>query len=157
MSKAVFFDRDGTLNFDDGYTHKPDELKFIQGAMDAVKYSTDNGYLAIVITNQSGIGRGFYTKNQMDLFHATMNQALIKHGTQISQFYHCPHLPSDNCACRKPNTALVKQAILDYDLQAQDCFFIGDKLSDEQCAQKIGIKFSYYKTGSLYEVVRQLF
>ncbi len=157
MNKAIIFDRDGTLNIDrDGYTHDPKKLEWIEGALDALLYCHQRGFLILVITNQSGIGRGYYSTADMQQFHNAMNSQCAPLGFQITQFYHCPHKPDDQCECRKPKNALLEQAINEHQLQRDNCFFIGDKETDYQCALASGIAFAYYRQGSLCDVVQKL-
>ncbi|MBQ7477711.1 MAG: HAD-IIIA family hydrolase, partial [Selenomonadaceae bacterium] len=91
--KAVFFDRDGTLNVDTDYLYKIEEFRWEEDAVEAIRYCNDKGWLVIVVTNQSGVARGYYTEADVERLHAWMNEDLQKHGAHIDAFYYCPHHP----------------------------------------------------------------
>ena len=106
---AAFLDRDGVLNVDHGYAHKPNQLKWIAGAPEAVRLLNEAGYWVIVITNQSGVARGYYSETAVHNFHAHMQDALRTQGAHVDAFYYCPHHPEGTvkelavqCRCRKP-------------------------------------------------------
>ena len=111
---AAFLDRDGVLNVDTEYTHRIDELEWIPGAQQAVKLLNDAGYHVLVVTNQSGVARGFYEESAIDIFHQHMQQELARHGAHIDAFYYCPHHPDGTvkafkltCLCRKPGVGML--------------------------------------------------
>lgn len=132
MNKAVILDRDGTINYDvqGGYVHRTEDLKFIPGAKHALKMFYDAGYLLLIMTNQSGIGRGLYSEEQYRLFMNDLYNSLFASGIRIEKDYFCPHLPNDNCNCRKPLPGMHIHAIADFDLDTQKCVVIGDQFSD---------------------------
>ncbi len=103
-NKAVFLDRDGTLNVDKGYVHRIEDWEWIPGAIDAIVLLKKAGFLVVVITNQAGIARGYYTDTEVSHLHTRINEELKEHGATIDGFYHCPHHPefSAECECRKP-------------------------------------------------------
>ncbi len=147
MSKAVFFDRDGTINVDTGYLHEPEKLRFIKGVPELIQRYRAEGYLIIVITNQSGIARGLYTLKQMEQLHAIMNDRLRREfGTQIDAFYYCPHLPeiTGECRCRKPKPGLFLDAMKDFNIDMSQSISIGDSLRDEQASRAAGVNHFYY-------------
>ncbi len=145
--KVVFFDRDGTLNRDEGYTHKPEDLHFLPDVPDAIRKCNDAGRFVIVISNQAGIARGFYTVEQVDLFHDEINRQLQPYGAHIDAFYYCPHHPdgavpdlSIECACRKPGTLLFQRAIEEWPLDLDEAVMIGDKSIDLAAAKAAGMR-----------------
>ena len=148
MSKpAIFFDRDGVLNVDVGYLYKIEDFQWIDGAIQAIKYFNDKGYYVFVITNQSGVARGYYKEEDIRKLHQWMNKELAKYGAHIDEFFYCPHhikgiVPeySFDCECRKPKIGMIKQALEKYDIHLAGSLLIGDKESDIECAENAGIK-----------------
>ena len=144
---AIFFDRDGVLNVDVGYLYKIEDFQWIDGAIEAIKYFNDKDYYVFVITNQSGVARGFYTEIDIHKLHNWMNQELAKYGAHIDEFFYCPHHVkgiikeySFDCECRKPKIGMIKKALDKYDVQIDSSLLIGDKDSDIECAENAGIK-----------------
>ena len=159
--KAVFFDRDGTLNVEVGYLYEFEKFKWIDGAIEAVKYCNDNGYLAIVVTNQSGIARGYYTEADVIALHNKMNEELSKHGAHIDDFFYCPHHPegvvdkySIDCECRKPKPGLIEEACRKYDIDKSKSLMIGDKPRDVECGENAGVRSVLFNGGSLFDVLK---
>ena len=142
MRKAAFFDRDGTINIDTGYVHSPEEFQFINGMPEFIKKWNDWGYLVIVVTNQAGIARGYYTEEQMHELHEYINRELSKIGAHIDAFYFCPHHPdfTGPCHCRKPEPGMIEQAIKEWDIDVTQAVMFGDKESDLIAAQRCGVK-----------------
>ena len=130
MNKAIFLDRDGTINIDYGYVYKIEDLKFIDGTIEALKILNNLGYILIIITNQSGIGRGLYTEDDFKKFNIHMLKILKDNEVNISEVYYCPHNPLDNCNCRKPKLELFYKAKEDFDIDFNSSFAIGDKERD---------------------------
>lgn len=142
MNKAVFFDRDGVINKDFGYIYKQEDFVFNEGVFDLLKFCKEQGFLLFVITNQSGIARGYYTIEDFKTLSAYMQNELKKKlGFGFDSIYFCPHLPQEECVCRKPKTGMIDQAKKDYDIKLSDCFIIGDKISDMQAGQKAQIAY----------------
>ena len=139
-NRAVFLDRDGTINVDVGYLYRPEDFVFEFRAAEAIKALNDEGFKVIVISNQSGIARGYYTLSDVDLLHEYLNSELAKNGAKIDAFYICPHGPNDNCECRKPKPALVFRAAEDHNISLHDSWMVGDKPSDIECAKNAGIQ-----------------
>ena len=140
--KAVFVDRDGTLNYDNGYTYKTSELKIYEDMIPLLKTYYENGYIIIVITNQSGINRGYYTVEEMDSFNTKLAEIFMKHGIKIEDFFYCPHTPEESCKCRKPDTGLIEMAAEKYNIDIKSSIIIGDNdNTDGKMALKLGIKF----------------
>lgn len=139
MNKAIFLDRDDTINVDFGYVYKTTELKFLPGAIKALQIFQELGYLLIIVTNQSGIGRGYYTLEDAELFNRAMSQELKKHAVVISDFFTCPHAPEEKCECRKPSPYMVMKAIKQYDIASAESYMFGDKKSDIECGERNGV------------------
>lgn len=144
--KVVFFDRDGTLNRDDGYTHRIEDLEFLPGVPEAIRRCNDAGRLVIVITNQAGIARGYFDHVAVKQFHGEMNRRLRDRGAHIDAFYFCPHHPdgslpelSIHCGCRKPGAGLFRQAAADWKFDLEGAVMIGDKDTDVAAARAFGI------------------
>jgi D-glycero-D-manno-heptose 1,7-bisphosphate phosphatase len=161
---AAFLDRDGVLNIDRGYVHRPDELEWVAGAPDAVRLLNDAGYYVLVITNQSGVARGYYDEAAVKRFHAYMQAKLKAQGAHIDAFYYCPHHPEGivtelavRCRCRKPAPGMLEQAAAEWPIKRARSFLIGDKADDMVAAAAFnirGVKFDA-KTDSLLDVVRR--
>lgn len=163
VRKAVFFDRDGVLNVDKAYLYKIEELEWIGGAVEAVAYLTRLGYLVFVVTNQSGIARGYYTVAEMETLHRHMAAEIAAGGGKIEKFYYCPHLPNGtvakyavDCACRKPKPGLILQALREYAVDTEKSFLIGDKKRDVEAAEAAGIKGYLFEQGDLLDFVKRV-
>ncbi|WP_312647419.1 D-glycero-alpha-D-manno-heptose-1,7-bisphosphate 7-phosphatase [Aminipila sp.] len=141
MNKAVFFDRDGTINVEINYLHRIEDFRFIDGMSEFIKKWNDWGYKVIVVTNQAGIARGYYTEEDMHKLHAHINKELKKIGAHIDAFYFCPHHPdfTGECNCRKPKTGMIEQAIKDFDIDVSQSILFGDKEWDIEAGKKSGI------------------
>lgn len=137
MNKAIFLDRDGTINVEKNYLYKIKDFEFLPGVVDALKQLQQAGYLLIIVTNQSGIGRGYYTEEDFQKLNDWMVSTLKELGIEISKVYFCPHLPDadvetyrKDCDCRKPKLGMYNQAISDYNIQLSKSYAIGDKIRD---------------------------
>lgn len=137
MNKAIFLDRDGTINVEKNYLYRIEDFEFLPGVVGALKYLQQAGYLLIIITNQSGIGRGYYTEKDFQKLNDWMITTLREQGVTIADVYYCPHLPDaqvpeyrKDCNCRKPKLGMYEQAILDYNIQIGHSYAIGDKIRD---------------------------
>ncbi len=139
MNKAIFLDRDGIINVDKTYLHKIEDFEFCDGVFETFKYLQNLGYLLIVVTNQSGIGRGYYGEEDFEKLTLWMLEELKKNGIKIQKVYHCPHTPQDNCKCRKPKPYMLKQAIKEFQIEPKNSWMIGDKLSDIKAGLNVGI------------------
>ncbi|MCF7966199.1 MAG: D-glycero-beta-D-manno-heptose 1,7-bisphosphate 7-phosphatase [Methylobacter tundripaludum] len=148
-NKVVFLDRDGTLNVEKGYVHRIEDWEWIPGAIDAIVSLKKAGFLVIVITNQAGIARGYYTDTEVNLLHTKINEELKEHGVAIDGFYHCPHHPdfSEACECRKPMPGLINEASQDFDVDLGGSWLVGDKVSDIQAGLAAGVKSILVLTG----------
>lgn len=145
MKKAWFLDRDGTIIEDKHYLSDPDDIVIIPGAVEAMKMAQNDGYLLIVVTNQSGIARGYFTETDADRVDKRLSDILRQQGVIIATSYRCPHLPDGIppynvlCSCRKPDTGMFKAAIADFGLNPSDCIACGDKERDIEKLSEIGI------------------
>jgi D-glycero-D-manno-heptose 1,7-bisphosphate phosphatase len=142
---AVFLDRDGTLMRDVDYCGDPKDVHVFEGASRALRRLKQHGYQLIVITNQSGIGRGYFSENQ---YRAVEREVARQLGNGvIDATYYCPHLPEDKCTCRKPSPEMILKAAGDYELDLSRSFFVGDKKSDIECGRNAGVKTILTLTG----------
>lgn len=142
LHKAVFFDRDGTINSDEGhyYIYKPEDFVFNPGVVEGMKHLQDAGYLLFVITNQGGVAKGIYTCEDVDRVHAYMCSELAKQGIQLTKIYYCPHHESvQACECRKPSPYLVNLAVEEFHIDRRQSWFIGDSRRDVECAEAAGV------------------
>lgn len=140
MNKAIFLDRDGTINIDYGYVYKIEDFHFIDGVVESLKQLNDLGYLLIVISNQSGVGRGYYTLEDTNKIFDYMVNSLKELGVTITKYYYCPHVDSDHCNCRKPKLGLFEQAIEKFDIDLEASYAIGDKIRDLAICDKYPVK-----------------
>ena len=128
--KAVFLDRDGTINVDKNYLYKIEDFEFLPGAVEALRLLQSSGYLLIIITNQSGIARGYFTEDDYLKLNDFMLSELERLGVHISKSYYCPHGPDSKCNCRKPKTGLFDEAVREFGIDLSKSFAIGDKPRD---------------------------
>lgn len=145
MNKAIFLDRDGTLNEDEGYVHKIEDFKLLPSVIEALKLLKN--FKLIIITNQSGIGRGYYREEDFHKFNGKLIEELNKRGVKIEKTYFCPHKPEESCDCRKPNIKFVKQAEKEFNINLKESFVIGDHPHDIELGKKAGCKTVYLLTG----------
>jgi len=139
-NKAVFLDRDGIINVDTGYVHEIEGFTFQEGVFSVLKHLQSLGYLLIVVTNQSGIARGYYTQEDYQALTMHMVETLAQNGIGLSGVYHCPHAPDDGCACRKPKAGMLKTAQKEFNIVMRESWMIGDKDSDMLAGKNAGIK-----------------
>jgi D-glycero-D-manno-heptose 1,7-bisphosphate phosphatase len=154
LQPAVFLDRDGVLNVDKGYLYKREELEWMPGAIAAVKRLNGLGYLVFVVTNQSGVARGYYGEDDVIALHAWMNDELGRHGARIDKFYYCPHYTVKACQCRKPLPGLILTAFAEWDIDRAGSFLVGDKDSDLAAAAAAGIRGYKFAAGDLDEFIQ---
>ena len=138
--KAVFVDRDGTLNVNIDYLSDPAGYRLYPGAAEGLRLLRENGFLIIIVTNQSGIGRGIFDEKTLGRIHDKMRSDLAAGGATIDALYFCPHRPEDNCSCRKPNTAMFERAIREHGIDPAMSFVIGDMKLDIEAGRKIGAR-----------------
>ena len=140
MNKAVFLDRDGTINVDKNYLYKVEDFEFLPDVIESLKKFQDLGYLLIIITNQSGIARNYYTKDDFLKLKKWLINYLNNYSIHISNIYYCPHGPDSICECRKPKLGLFEQAAKDFDIDLDSSIAIGDKERDVSICKKYGTK-----------------
>jgi D-glycero-D-manno-heptose 1,7-bisphosphate phosphatase len=140
LSKAIFLDRDGVINIEKNYLYKIEDFEFIDGIFEALLYLQSLNYKLFIITNQSGIGRGYYTNDDFTELTLWMIKEFTKHHINISQVEYCPHTPNDNCTCRKPLTGMIDNILKNNLIDLSQSWLIGDKNSDIQCAKNANIK-----------------
>lgn len=142
--KAVFIDRDGTLIEEVNYLSKVEDLRFFPFTVDAVRLLKDHGFLVIVVTNQSGIGRGIYDESAMHAIHDRIQEELV---AKIDAFYFCPHLPDAGCKCRKPNLGMIEAARTDLEIDMDNSWMVGDKAIDVQTGINGNLRTALVLTG----------
>lgn len=153
MNKAIFLDRDGTINVEKDYIYKCEDLVFEEGSVEALKTFKNLGYILIVVSNQSGIARGYFTEEDLKAFNDNMNEKLKEESVEITEFYCCPHHPDGLaeykkvCDCRKPNNKMLEDAIKKYNIDREKSYMIGDKVSDIGAGLKSKLKTVLVKTG----------
>ncbi|MFP4520622.1 MAG: HAD-IIIA family hydrolase [Fibrobacterota bacterium] len=138
-SPAVFLDRDGTINPDIDYLHEPEKFRLLEGAAAGMKKMSNMGYKLIIVTNQPGIGLGYYTKEDFFRVNKEMLRQLSSEGISIDKIYFCPHSKSEECRCRKPGTLLLERAEKEAYIDLSNSYFIGDRRSDMEAGKKMGM------------------
>lgn len=181
MEKAVLLDRDGTIIEDSGYIGEIDRVSFLPGAGKAIKLLNENGFKVIIITNQAGVARGYFTEETVREINGYIQESMAREGASIDMFYYCPHHIDGvieeyrkDCYYRKPNPGMIEKAIRDFDIDLKECFVIGDKISDIEAGRRAGCKtillageqslendekiarMSDYITPDLYEAIQWL-
>ena len=138
--KTVFLDRDGVINKEVGYLHKIQDFEFIDGVFEACLYFQSLNYQIIVVTNQSGIGRGYYDEDDFHIINNWMLEQFKNKRIEILDVFFCPHTPESNCDCRKPKPGMFNQANEKHDIDMEKSWMIGDKEADVAAANSAGIK-----------------
>jgi D,D-heptose 1,7-bisphosphate phosphatase len=158
---AVFLDRDGTINEEVGYLDSLDKLKIIPGAYEAIRLINESGMKAVVISNQAGVARGFFTEDFVKITHEHLQTALRQEGAYIDNFYHCPHHPTEgiepyrqDCNCRKPAPGMLLRAAQDLNIDLTRSYLVGDRFRDMEAAKKVGVKGVLVKTGYGQELLQ---
>ncbi|WP_394747368.1 D-glycero-beta-D-manno-heptose 1,7-bisphosphate 7-phosphatase [Spongiimicrobium salis] len=139
IMRTVFVDRDGVINKDTGYVHKIEDFEFSEGVFDSFKYLKSRGFDLIIVTNQSGIGRGYYKEQDFNILTHWMLNRFNEQGIAILDVLYCPHKQEDNCNCRKPRTGMLEEADKKYKIDKKNSWMIGDKESDISAANTFGI------------------
>jgi D-glycero-D-manno-heptose 1,7-bisphosphate phosphatase len=144
--KALFLDRDGVINKEVNYLYKKEDFEFIDGIFDLCRFYQDLGFKIIVVTNQSGIARGFYSEEDFEILTSWMTQEFLKKGLHLSRVYHCPHHPeiSGPCRCRKPDIGMFLDAKKEFDIDLENSVMVGDHERDIEAAHKAGISQTYF-------------
>ena len=160
---VVFLDRDGVVNADKGYVHEIDAFEWMPGSIEAMRFLNQRGYLVVVVTNQSGIGRGFYQEEEFMFLTLWMLEFVDKAGVNIDAVYYCPHHPESpdpeylgTCPARKPGTGMLDMAAKEFELDLSRSFLIGNRESDLGAARGFGIPGYHYESGDLAEFVREI-
>ena len=140
-NKALFLDRDGTLNIEKKYVFKIEDFEFTEGIIALIKTYQEKEFLIFIVSNQSGIARGFYTENDYKILTKWMIRELEINGIKITKVYHCPHYPeiTGECNCRKPKPGMILQAIHEFNINPSESVLIGDKKSDILAGENAGI------------------
>jgi D-glycero-D-manno-heptose 1,7-bisphosphate phosphatase len=150
---AVFLDRDGVINEEVGYLDSLENLRIIPTAYAAIKLINESGMKSVVISNQAGVARGFFTEEFVNTVNQNIQESLTRRGAKIDKFYYCPHHPDGVndyrriCDCRKPGTGMLLQAERDLDIDLANSYFIGDRFRDMETAKKAGAKGILVRTG----------
>ena len=144
--KAVFLDRDGTINIDKGFVHRIEDFEFIEGTKDLIKLLNHASFLVVVVTNQSGVARGYYSEEDVKKLHSFITSELQKVDAHIDRIYYCPHHPEASipeyridCECRKPKPGMVFQAMKDLNIDPRMSYMIGDSARDICAGKKAGL------------------
>ena len=138
--RAVFLDRDGTIIFDHGYLKEAREVRLLAGAGEALATIQEHGFALVLISNQSGIGRGLITPEQAEQVHQAVVARLMEHGVQLDAAFYCPHTPAENCRCRKPSPEMFLRAAKELHLDLARSFMVGDKACDIEAGQRAGCR-----------------
>jgi D-glycero-D-manno-heptose 1,7-bisphosphate phosphatase len=157
---AVFFDRDGVLNRDIGYLHRPEDVVWLEGAREAIRLCNDAGYFVFVVTNQAGVARGYYGEDDVRALHTWMNSELAFLGAHVDAFEYCPHHPEGTaaryrraCSRRKPGPGMILDLLSAWPVDKDASFLIGNMQSDLDAAAGAGIRAYHYAGGSLADFV----
>lgn len=140
-NRAIFLDRDGVINRDKRYVYRWQDFEFCGGAITAMRRLAESGYLLIIVTNQSGIGRGFYEEEDFEKLTQDMLEHLRMHKVHMDAVYHCPHSPEACCDCRKPAPGLILRAAEKYSIDLSQSVIVGDKPSDLEAGQRAGVGY----------------
>ena len=145
--RAAFLDRDGTIIEDVHFLTRPEDIRLLPGVASALKRLRDAGYLLIIVSNQSGIGRGYFGEEDAERANRRLVELLEAEGVRLDGIYCCPHMPDDDCECRKPNPALLLQAASELCFDPEDCFIIGDKACDIEMGSAVEATTILVRTG----------
>lgn len=146
-SSAIFFDRDGTINVEAEYIHMPEQFRFLPNSLEGIKRFQDMGFRIVLVTNQPGIGIGYFSKEDFYRVNRIMLTGFSKSGILVDKIYFCPHSKSEKCECRKPGQALIRRAQDEMNIDMTNSFFIGDKTGDIETGRRAGIKTILVQTG----------
>ncbi len=147
MERAVFLDRDGVINEEVNYLSNVNDFKFIKNSIEALKLLSKTEFKIIIITNQSGINRGFFTMEDLNKIHEYMLNKFKSEGIRIDKIYVCPHRPDENCSCRKPQIGMLIEASKEFNIDLSKSYFIGDKTVDIKTGKNANCKTILVKTG----------
>jgi len=154
MKRALFIDRDGTISEEVGYINHPSRFRVFPYAAAAIRHLNENDWLAIVVTNQAGVARGYFTEEMVKTVHAEMTAELGRQGARLDAIYYCAHHPSVgeppyrfDCECRKPKPGLIVRAAEKYDIDLDESWMVGDRYSDVELARNAGLKSAFVLSG----------
>lgn len=153
LKRAVFIDRDGTINVEKEYLYRVDDFEFVPGAPQALRLLNDAGFLVVVVTNQSGVARGYYTEEDVGILHRHIAAELAKTGARVDAWYYCPHHPSGRgsyslpCRCRKPLPGMLLEAARHHNIDLAESVMIGDRLADMEAGIAAGCRTILVRTG----------
>jgi len=152
--RAVFIDRDGTISEEVGYVNHPSRYRVFPYAAEAIKLLNEAGWRAILVTNQAGVARGYFTEDLIKLVHDILRQELERNGARLDAIYYCPHHPSVGtppfkvaCDCRKPKPGLIERAARDFDLDLAQSWMVGDRYGDVELARNAGVRSAFVLSG----------
>ncbi len=160
--QAVFLDRDGTINVEKEYLFRPEDFEFTPGAVEAIKILNHAGYLVIVVTNQSGVARGYYKESDVLHLHKYIDNLLNARGARVDSWYYCPHHPNGInpynviCNCRKPMPGMLLQAAAEHSIQLSKSWMVGDKIADIEAGMAAGCRPLLVLTGYGSEISNEL-
>lgn len=155
QKRFVLLDRDGTIIKECHYLSDPELVELLPGAAEGLRLMAEMGLGLVGVTNQSAIGRGFFDETRLFQIHQRLRELLELEGVHLKDIYFCPHLPADNCQCRKPRTGLIDMAAKKFEFKPQDSFVIGDKPCDIELGQRVGASTVLVRTGYGAEVAAQ--
>ena len=153
MKRAVFLDRDGTINIEKDYLYLIADFEFIPGTPEAIRILNQAGFMVVVVTNQSGIARGYYTEDDVEALHRHIAKELARSGAHVDAWFFCPHHPAGRgsyalpCTCRKPLPGMLAEASRRYSINLQDSIIIGDKRADIEAGLAAGCRTILVRTG----------
>lgn len=151
--KAVFLDRDGTIIYDRDYLRDPELVELIAGVVNDLRLLRKQGYLLVLVSNQSGIARGYFTQEDLAKVNKRFMQLLEEQGVTLDGIYYCPHGPGDGCDCRKPAVGMALAAERDLNIDLSSSYMVGDKLSDIQFGENFGARTSFYSVREAVEYI----
>ena len=154
MRRAVFIDRDGTISEEVGYVNHPARFRVFSYATEAIRALNDAGWLAVLVTNQAGVARGYFNEDMIKSVHELLRQELARGGAQLDAIYYCPHHPSVgappyrlDCDCRKPRPGLIQRAARDFEIDLAESWMVGDRYGDVELAHNAGVRAAFVLSG----------
>lgn len=163
MTKAIFLDRDGTINVDRHYLYRIEEFEFLPHVAEGLKLLQEDGFLLIILTNQSGIARGYYTVKELEILNEWMIRQLECKGVVISKIFYCPHLPKPHlkkygleCNCRKPAPGMFERAVLEFDIDLSQSYTIGDRLRDHSICKESSCRGYLVGNSERKEIIEEI-
>lgn len=154
MNKAIFLDRDGVINVERGYTHRLEDFVILPDLIEVLQHLQKQGYLLIIVSNQSGIAKELYKQEDVELLHEYLLKEFTVNNITLSEIYYCVHHPDvSRCICRKPDSLFVEKALSRFNIDPAQSYFIGDKERDVQAAEKAGVKGILIEANSSLKLV----